>query len=229
MKYTIISINDRSINNIEKNKKILKSFDFVDSIEFFNGNIGNAWDVINHKGIRQDVWSPYDGRTSEPLPGELGIWVSTLNVLEYIVNNKIEMLLVLEDDVILQNNFVNDLQKCLTDLPKNFDFLSLFYFSGQNWVDERTNIQSDYVHRSYNQFAGAQGMIYSYRGAKKILRCIKVKGIEYTSDCFIFKQSLLGAVNGYSIKPDAIKLISHDIKNIKSTIDPNNQRNTDGE
>ena len=82
VKYTIVHVNDRAKQQMDNNKKILKSFDYVDNIQFFNGNKGNAWDVINHKGIRTDTWKPYDGRQFPPLPGEYGVWLSTINVLE---------------------------------------------------------------------------------------------------------------------------------------------------
>jgi GR25 family glycosyltransferase involved in LPS biosynthesis len=224
MKYTIVKVNDRSITNVNKNITLLSNFDYVDDIDFFNGNTGNAWDVINHKGINQNVWNPYDGRDTPPLKGELGVWVSTINVLEYIVKNNISQMLVLEDDIVLKENFVNNFKKCLLELPKDFDFLSLYYFDGHNQVTEETDVGLSMVHRSYNQYSGAQAMLYSYSGAKKLLKCIYRKGIEYTTDCFIFKQSLDRLVDGYSIKKKNTFFLKHEYKNIKSLIDPDNIR-----
>jgi GR25 family glycosyltransferase involved in LPS biosynthesis len=172
MKYTIIHVNDRAIENIEKNKSILSEFEYVSDIDFFNGNTGNAWDVINHIGIRQDVWLPYDGRTSPPLPGELGIWVSTINVLQYMIDNKIDQMLVLEDDVVLKSDFIKKLSNCLNELPKTFDFLSLYYFKDQNKVTEATDVGLKNIHKSYNQYSAAQATLYSFAGAKKILKLI---------------------------------------------------------
>lgn len=225
MKYTIIHVNDRSLENIEKNISILSEFDYENSIEFFNGNTGNAWDVLNHIGINQNVWFPYDGRTSPPLPGELGIWVSTINVLQHIVDNKIDKMLVLEDDIILKDDFVEKMSECLKELPKTFDFLSLYYFKDQNEVTDSTDIGLSSIHKSYNQYSAAQATLYSFAGAKKILKLVKRKGIEYTTDCFIFKQSQLGLIEGYSIKHEYDYFLSHEYKNVKSLIDPNNYRN----
>jgi len=117
MKYTILNVNDRAKEQMDNNKKILKSFAHVNDIPFFNGNKGNAWDVINHMGIRTDVWKPYDGRQFSPLPGEYGIWLSTINVLEHIVEYGIESLLVLEDDVLLEKNAEKNILAALNDLP----------------------------------------------------------------------------------------------------------------
>jgi GR25 family glycosyltransferase involved in LPS biosynthesis len=226
LNYTIIHVNDRAKESIDHNKSILNEYTYVNDIEFFNGNTGNAWDVINHYGIKQDVWAPYDGRATPPLPGELGIWVSTINVWKYMAQNHIDYLLVLEDDVLLDSDFTKNLQLCMEDLPDNFDFLSLYYFKEHNWEDEKTDIGSNYIHKSTNQYSAAQATIYSLNGASKLLKAVKRKGIEYTTDCFIFEQSRIGAVNGYSIKPNKVKFLEHQYKNIMSTIDPNNVRET---
>ena len=227
MNYTIIYVNDRAIDNINYNKNILSDFNYIDEIEYFNGNIGNAWDVINHMGIKQDVWNPYDRRTMGPLPGELGVWISTINVWEYMVNNKVERLLVLEDDIRLQKDFVYNLDLCLNDIPENFDFLSLYYFNEQNQISDDLNIGSEYIQRSNLQYSAGQAIVYSLAGAKKLLKLVKRKGIEYTTDCFIFRQSLEGLVDGYSIKKNNDFFLLHEYKNIKSLIDPGNTRNTD--
>lgn len=227
MKYTIMHVNDRAKKNIDHNKNILKNFEYVDDIEYFDGNTGNGRDVLNHNRIPLDVWSPYDGRSSPPLPGEYGVWVSTMNLFKYIVNNNIDKILVLEDDIYLKNDFVENLDLCLNELPKNFGFLSLYYFSEQNDVTEESEIGAKYIHKSINQFSAAQAMVYSNKGARDLLSLFRRKGMEYTNDCFIYKQSQVGAVDGYSIKKDTLSFLVHDYKNVKSLIDPDNFRQTD--
>jgi GR25 family glycosyltransferase involved in LPS biosynthesis len=224
IKYTVVHINDRSKDYIDQNNNILKSFSYVDDIVFFNGNTGNAWDVINHKKIKTDVWQPYDERVFPPLPGEYGIWVSTINTLEYISNNNLNYLLVLEDDILLEQTAEEDILEAMLDLPENWDFLSFYSFEGQNQHSVKTDIGSKLIHKSINQPAGAQAMLYSNSGAKKILKLLKRKGIEYTSDCFIFEQSRLGFLNGYSAIPGAKEYLQHKYKDVKSLIDPDNIR-----
>jgi GR25 family glycosyltransferase involved in LPS biosynthesis len=227
MKYTIMHVNDRAKNNMDFNKKILKDFEYCDGIKFIDGNKENGWDILNHMGIKTNTWNPYDGRKTEPLPGEYGIWVSTINLWQYIVDNKIDKLLVLEDDVVLQENFVENFNLYLNELPNDFDFLSFYYFSGQNEVDDNTEIGLKYIHKSNNQYSAAQCMLYSYSCAQKLLKLIKRKGTEYTNDCFIYNQAHVGSVNGYSIKKGNNIFLKHDYKKIKSIIDPDNTRNTD--
>ena len=224
MKYTIIHVNDRAKEQMARNKNILKSFDYINDIEFFDGNKGNAWDVINHMGIRTDVWKPYDGRQFPPFPGEYGIWLSTINVLEYIINNNIESLLVFEDDILLEKDAVKIIKSCMAELPAGWDFLSLYYFPGHNSYSPESDIGKAYIHKSINQPAANQAMIYSKSGASKLIKLIKRKGIEYTVDCFIYKQAQLGAVNGYSIIPEKDSILKHQYKEVKSLIDPQNIR-----
>lgn len=227
MKYCIMHVNDRAKNNINYNKNILKNFQYIDDIQFINGNLVQASKILEDNGIDVYAWKPYDGRNSNALPGEYGVMASTVNLWKYIIDNKIDSLLVLEDDIILQDDFVEKLNKCLSDLPENFDLLSLYYFTNQNWVDENTEIGSEYIHKSNNQYSGAQAIVYSYIGAKKLLKLLKRKGYQYTNDCFIYKQGHEGLINAYSIKKENNYFLDHDYKNIKSLIDPDNFRNTD--
>lgn len=226
MKYCIMHIDNRAKDLMDYNKSILKDFEYVEDIKFFNGNLGNAWDVLNHKKIKLDAWSPYDGRTMPPLPGEFGVWVSTINVWEYIIDKKIDKLLVLEDDIKIQPDFIKNFNLCIKNLPEDFDFLSLHYFNEQNKSTEDVDFGSEYLQRSFNQYSAGQAIVYSLAGAKKLLKVLKRKGIEYTTDCFIFRQGLENLVNGYSIKPDVLNFLEHKNKEIPSTIDPENVRNT---
>lgn len=226
MNYTIVKLDDRAKDLTAHNQQILAEHNYVSDIKFFDGNKEKAWDVINHLGIRQDVWAPYDGRSFPPLPGELGIWVSTINIFQYILSNNLDLLLVLEDDVFLHEDFVQRMNECLSDVPSTFDFLALHWFDGHNWVSEQTEIGSRFIHRSHNQFSAGQAIIYSKKGAGKLLSAVKRIGIESTSDCFIFRQSLIGSVDGYSVKPENGKLLDHDNILLVSSIDPQNLRNT---
>jgi GR25 family glycosyltransferase involved in LPS biosynthesis len=210
---------------MDHNKKILKNFEYIKDIKFFDGRLGKAWDVLNDRGIRQDVWAPYDGRLAPPLPGELGVWVSTLAVFDYIVENDVQELLVLEDDIKLNHDFVERFSACLQDLPDNYDFLSLHWFDGHNEKSEETDIGSRYIHRSYNQYSGGQAMLYSLRGARRLKTLAQRLGIVYTSDCFIFRQSLDRTISGFSVVKETGHLLAHDNINVASTIDPENLRN----
>ena len=226
MKYTIMKVNDRSIENVNTIKTMLNQFDYTDEIIFCNGNIEDAGSIIDKEGIDRSAWNPYDGRTSQPLPGELGIWVSYINIFKYIVKSKIDRLLVIEDDADLSNTFIDELALCLKDLPEDFDFLSLSYFTNQNDLTDSTEIGSKHIHRSLNQYSSAVGIIFSLQCAKKVLKLLQRVGLEYTNDCFIFHYSQEEKLNGFSLIKNDNPIIRH-MNQVESVIDPNNDRDVD--
>lgn len=217
-------INDRAKDNIIRNKIILKDFDYTD-IEYFDGNSNNGHDVLKSMSIKTDAWKPYDGRDFPPMPGEYGLFVSFLNLLNFIVKSSDDNFLLVEDDVILDENFVDYFNLCLMDLPDSYDFLSFGYSDGQNEVTENTKINSSYIHKSYNQFSGHMVMLFSKNGAKKILKILKRVGMEYNIDCMTYRYSLIGALEGYSVVPLEKRIVTHP-NIVESTIDPENKRNT---
>jgi GR25 family glycosyltransferase involved in LPS biosynthesis len=225
MKYTIIYVNDRASSQISKNRKILQSFEYVNDIEFINGNIVDAKSIIENRKINVNSWSPYDGRQFPPLAGEYGYWASLLNVLDYAVKNNLSEIMVLDDDAILTDDASKKIEEYFEELPKDWDFLSLFYLDGQNQEDSLTSIGKKNIHKSTNQLSGGAGFIFSKTGAKKINKLLKRVGLQYTGDCFIFHQAILGALNGYSIKPSSKKILTHSFLENGSVIDPDNKRN----
>ena len=227
MKYTILHVNNRAKHLMDQNKKVLKNFEYIDSISFFNGNINNPWDELALRGINVSSWKPYDGRKSNPLPGELGIWISYLNIFEYIIKTNIQQLLVIEDDVKIKNNSAANIYALMEKLPENWDFLSLHYNPGQNELTPESDIGSKKIHKSINQPSSTVAIIYSNSFAKKFLKLAGEKGIEYTIDCFLHNQARLGLLNGYSVIPKTSQIVFHqgDNKIIKSVIDPDNFRN----
>jgi GR25 family glycosyltransferase involved in LPS biosynthesis len=226
MKYTIVRVNDRAKTLIDKNKKILNSFEYVDSIKFFNANLENPWDELANRGIDVSTWRPYDGRTSDPLPGELGIWLSFLNIFEYMTKTNTQQLLVLEDDAKIKKRAPSELYALIQKLPKKWDFLSLHFNDQQNNLTPESDIGLKKIHKSINQFSSTVAVIYSYSGAQKLLELVKEKGIEYTLDCFLYHQAAVGLLNGYSIIPSNDQLVSHEGEGsgFESIIDPTNLR-----
>jgi len=221
--YTIASINNNYNDNSLKTKNILKNFNHIKDIEFFNGIDCDGKKRLKEIGINVNKWMPYDGRKLDPLPGEYGAMITKINTLKYIIDNSLDNMLFLEDDIILDNNFYKKFFLCLKELPKNFDFLSLYYIDDQNYITSESDIKLRYIHRSINQYAGTQIMYYSKNGAKKILELLYKKGMEYTADCFIFKQCHLGLLNGYSIKPETL-VMGYQNTLFGSVIDPKNLR-----
>lgn len=227
MDYTIISITQRAEKNIDYNKKILDSQGYVfHDIIFFNGKSPESepFKELKDRGFNVNSWSPFDNRKTPMMKSEAGAWISNINIYEYIVNNKIKNFLILEDDVILHEEFVSRLDLFTAELPKDYDFLSLFYFKSQNKFSEDVDLKLNYIQKSDNQKAGYQVTLVSYLGAKKILKLLSQKGLIYTNDCTIFFFAKNKMLNGFSKKRDSPRMAYHDTT-IQSEIDPTNNRN----
>jgi GR25 family glycosyltransferase involved in LPS biosynthesis len=226
MKYTIVHVNDRAKDLIAQNKEKLNSFEYVDLIPFFNGTVDNPWDELTKKGISTSTWKPAAGRTSDPLPGELGIWISYLNIFEYIIKTNTQQILVIEDDAEIKDNAPLEIYTLIKELPESWDFLSLYHSDNQNRLTLESNIGSDKIHKSINQLSSTVAMVYSYSFAKKFLKLVNEKGIKDTIDDFLYFEAAQGALNGYSIIPNTNQIVFHEDKTIKSVIDPNNMRSS---
>jgi GR25 family glycosyltransferase involved in LPS biosynthesis len=219
-------VNDRAKDLIAQNKEKLNSFEYVDSIPFFNGTVDNPWDEIKKRGISLSSWKPSSGRTTDPLPGELGIWISYLNIFEYIIKTKTQQILVIEDDAKVTDDASLKIYSLMQELPKNWDFLSLYYSGSQNKLTSESDIGSNKIHKSINQYSHTVAIIYSYSFAKKFLKLVNEKGIKDTIDDFLYFEAKQEALNGYSIIPNTNKIVFHQDKTIKSIIDPDNIRNS---
>jgi GR25 family glycosyltransferase involved in LPS biosynthesis len=222
MKYTIIKVDERSSINVKNIKYVLKKYQHIDNIDYIDGRKIDAFKILDNYKISYTKWNPKDKRKyKKMLKTEAATWVSNINIYKYIVNNDIEELLVLEDDIVLKENFVLNFLKCRKELPSKYDFLSLFYFSSQNDTDKDVDLKLRLVQKSNNQYSAYQGMLFSNSGAKKILKYLEDYGIFYTNDCQIYELVRMGILNGYSIKQN--NLIEHDTS-IDSIIDPNKIR-----
>jgi GR25 family glycosyltransferase involved in LPS biosynthesis len=226
MKYTIVYVNDRAKDHMKKIKQTLKDFDYVDDIKYYNGYEIDGKKMLDDLKINTEAWNPYDGRKTAPIAGEYGFMLTVISYFQYMVDNNIDKILIIEDDVILKDNFVKNLNLCLEELPENFDFLSLYYFEEHNQFDETTDAGLKYIHKSNNEYSGTQAMIYSLSCAKKFLKAIKRLGMQYTADCILYKLVKEGTLSGYSIKRDSLQFLEHDYKNIISVLDPEDFRNT---
>jgi GR25 family glycosyltransferase involved in LPS biosynthesis len=217
--YTIISVSDRCVENVYKTKNALNKHTYHE-ISFFNGNKEDSGKELFDRGIRVR-WKPFDGRKNPPLSSELGVWISHINILNYIVKNKIKLMMVLEDDAILEKNFEGVVLKSLSEADK-FDFVSLYYSDDDHHKKLDVDSEMFFLEKTYNQYSGGPGLIYSLSGAKKILKILKKMGVEYTVDCCLFEWARLGMLSAYRLKKDFF-VISHSTSSV-SEIDSGNYR-----
>lgn len=226
--YSVMHISDRFQENILNTHKILEQIKCINDIEYVDGNKVDAERYIKEKyGLDFNNWNPTDNRKQhDPLPGEFGVWASCLNVYKYIVDNKIPYFLLIEDDFVLDLEFVFYLKTIIKEAPKDLDFLSLFSYGPHNDFSDKTDLNLRYIHKSHNQYSGFQAIIFSLEGAKKILSYLQKTGITYTNDCYVYELSRKQKINGYSIIRKSLNLGKLDMS-VDSEIDPQNQRGND--
>ena len=198
--YTIISVNDRASDNTKRTKSIIPT-EFIDDIEFVDGNKTDMQAYFDNNGIKI-TWDEV-ASDRKPLPGELGCAASHLNCLKYMVDNNIPNMLVLEDDAIPVENFLSILNNCYNDLPEDYDFLANMeqIYVGELFVKTVADpilIGSQFISKSYLLNSVTKFMLYSYSGAKKILEAYKTYGIYCPIDLFLYDMSRDHVLNGYS-------------------------------
>ena len=227
MKYCIINAVPGREDNVSKTKHTLKDFTEIQGIKYYDTTTDDYIDYIKNNEIT--ISDSYQFLEN----AQLAIWATTISILNYIVDNDIDSLLVLEDDAVLLDDFVEVYSKCVDDLPTTFDLFSAYslkfiYGDNQilqhNFLRDECDIGSKYIHKAYDAAAGCQAMLYSLSGAKTILKSIKNDGINTDSDIFIFERCRSKTFDSYIIRPDVPETIRHGM--FKSTIDPQNKRGT---
>jgi len=137
----------------------------------------------------------------------VGIAMSHIKVWEEILASKKKSALVLEDDVVFTDNFKNDLDLDIKNVPKDFDILYLGCFGCTNTINFYTvigassnfiNLNSGNINKYINKpsIAGAtHAYIISRKGIKKVIHHIKNK-ISYHLDVMLqllIKNNILNA------------------------------------
>jgi GR25 family glycosyltransferase involved in LPS biosynthesis len=213
--YSIISINDRAIDNTTNTRNMLNEFKeiFFDCVD---GNTQDAKKILKNYDISISGWNWH----SPPIKGELGIWLSNINLFKKMLDNNIKNVLLFEDDAIISNNFNNTLASVLKDLPNDYDFLSLVFPSSSKYLyKEDADIGLKTICSSkYNHF-GTYAILWSNSGAKKMLNLLSDIGITCPIDIHLYS-----IMDGYSIKPDQEQVVFHGYDKYGSIIDLNRTR-----
>ena len=106
--YSITSINDNRIENINKIKNIMGD-GYLD-IKKFNSN--NAKDIAEFKEIYPNfnlnsyLEEPAYTTQAHRKSGEIGCWMSNFHLWNYVVKNNIEFMVAIEDDCYFQDGML---------------------------------------------------------------------------------------------------------------------------
>jgi GR25 family glycosyltransferase involved in LPS biosynthesis len=200
-------------SNLLKNIKILNtdtikisSYDeyikFKDDYPDFNIDI-NGYNLDNKQGWRY---------------GEIGIWASNWLAWKNFINSNYDYLILMEDDIVLYENFLIELEKYMKQLPKDFDAFHAFCPADQNHKYDPSMDVSDNICSSYQDWSAACYII-SRTGAQKMIHFAS-SGIKLPLDWFMFRQKKLLEV--FTLKPDTERIC--DILEIQSTFQTKEDR-----
>jgi GR25 family glycosyltransferase involved in LPS biosynthesis len=221
LKFSIVSIDDRASENKDNTRDIMSNFQEI-NIECIDGNKVDSKKILDSMGITLNNWSWH----SSPRGGELGLWLSNINLFNKIINQDFNSVLLFEDDAIISNKLPEVLSNILKEVPEDFDFLSMVFP-----ISSKEDYKSDadlglklLCSAKYNHF-GTYAILWSKSGAQKMLDILSKVGITCPIDIFMYDYlSKKGLINGYSLKPDQEQIVFHGHDKYGSTIDLDGKR-----
>lgn len=133
--------------------------------------------------------------------GEFGCTCSNLEILRRVADNNLGNVLILEDDVILDKDFNNNLSKVLNNVPKKWDIIYLYYGKEEDKKAIKTkNKNLLKLVADTHCIGGTAGYIVNSRSAKKLL--LNSLGIELPIDTHFSELINKSIIEAYiTIKP----------------------------
>jgi GR25 family glycosyltransferase involved in LPS biosynthesis len=150
--------------------------------------------------------------------GEVGIWASNWLAWKNFIESDYDYLILMEDDILLYDDFLIYVKKYLKELPENFDAFHVFSPEDQNYKYNTGLDISENICSSYQDWSCACYII-NKSGAKKMIE-LASKGIYLPLDWFMFRQK--HALNICTVKPMLNKICT--VINIQSTFQTREDR-----
>lgn len=106
--------------------------------------------------------------------GTSGPGKSHCKCIDYAIKNNLEEILVCEDDIIFNDNFKDNFDKCYKNLPENWDL----FLGGVSYVNSCSNINDELV--KVNFFTGLHFVLYRKSSFEKVKNWILLKNRSLT-------------------------------------------------
>lgn len=196
MKYTIVSIDDKRINNKSRINDILDEENLLD-IQSINAND----DEILNDFLREnkDFTFAWEGFKL----GEVGCFASHYNIWRSLAESDMNEVLVFEDDAWLKEDFVFIISEAMKDVPEDYDVFSVYVDPNQyDRYKESSHKITGNISKAYQDWS-TLCYIVSKSGAKKMLDFVKENGFGEPADWFIFRNAERGHFNVYTFTPKA--------------------------
>jgi GR25 family glycosyltransferase involved in LPS biosynthesis len=227
MKYTIISLNDDRIFYKNMIRKRVQYEEII--MPGFDARSLSRESILGFLESRGLEWRGWDNAKR----GEIGVWLSNFDRWE-LASTMDEPLIVFEDDAMPSPAFNIYMDEILEDLPEDYDFISLWIPDNQKndylydidfnengehiWTTRpwRTNETSKYRLNDSNRVAlafqgyGMVSLMYSPKGAAKLVDLAREVGVTGPVDCWLFQQAHKGLLEGYSCHPHFAHVVRYD-------------------
>jgi len=131
--------------------------------------------------------------------GEVGVWASNVVALNEFINSDYDVLMLMEDDIEINNNFYELLSEYLKVIPEDWDVFSYFIHPDQFHRYINTGSQDEIV-LAYQDWSMLCWLI-NKPGAIKIIDDISKNGISMPIDWYVFRQP--EKFKSYSLSPTA--------------------------
>jgi GR25 family glycosyltransferase involved in LPS biosynthesis len=156
----------------------------INSQELYDNFVNNVFDFKPHLEFKF---------------GEMGVWASNIVALNEFIKSDYDVLMLMEDDIEINNNFYELLFEYLNILPEDWDVFS--YFVHPNQFDLYRNIRSkDEIVPAYQDWSMLCWLV-TKDAAKKIIDDVSKNGIGLPIDWYIFRQP--EKFKSYSLSPTA--------------------------
>lgn len=219
MRYTIISLNDER----SRYKDAIRSNLSLSELDLpaVDGKEVDIDIELNVRGLHS-LW--HNAKV-----GEVGVWLSNFD--RWLIASKMtEPLIVFEDDAIVGGNFMSDIELLTSELPEDWDFVSLWVpenqridygydlhyneigdpvITGYRTLEDSLFRVSEHVARVYQGY-GMVALMYSPSGASKLVNLARSYGAYTPVDCFIYQQAHMGNLNGYAPPPWFAEIVKYD-------------------
>ena len=201
--YTIVKVDDRGVESIKHNAEIMgNNFIYHDGLTFFNYKKQNLDEFLSYRGMRINNLNERFGIYFPQTNGNHALIASDIIAMEYMLKNNIPEMIIFEDDIILHKDFTKRFKLAYNDLPKDYDFLADMTVlpNYEEFATEEKNnlIGSDYICKSYLQNSHTGFMLWSNKGAKKMLDAWYNFGILCPIDTFMFYLGQTDILNGFT-------------------------------
>ncbi len=134
--------------------------------------------------------------------GEKGLWYSTFVALKNFLNSDFDALLILEDDILLEKDFLAGAQGYLDRLPLMWDFFYQYVhpWQGEHHYKSEHDLGDTKVCRSYQVWSNACFWV-SRAGAQKLIAELDDYMIQDAIDWHILKRGMTREWDVFTLKP----------------------------